>query len=118
MSNKDNKFWIGISSAFIIPTLAYVYSQGMTAQSINQLSTSVDKYQATVDSLNNQILIIANNNNNNTAEIASVNKHLDTIDLEVNEQNRRILIIETKQEKGKLWALYLPYLAKQRPHSS
>ena len=101
MSNNDQRFWIGITSAFIIPTIAYVYTQGMTAQSISQLSASVDKYQDTVDSLNSQILIIANNANNNTAEIASVNKHLDKIDLEVNEQNRRILIIETKQIKGK-----------------
>ena len=101
MSNNDQKFWIGIASAIIIPTIAYVYTQGMTAQSINQLSASVDKYQTTVDNLNDQILIIANNANNNKAEIASVNKHLDKIDLEVNEQNRRILVIETKQEKGK-----------------
>ena len=101
MSNDDQKFWIGIASAFIIPTLAYVYTQGMTAQSIRQLSASVDKYQATVDSLNGQILTIANNANNNTASIESVNKHLDKIDLEVNEHNRRIMIIETKQEKGK-----------------
>ena len=101
MSNNDQKFWIGIASAFIIPTLAYVYTQGMTAQSISQLSKSVDKYQDTVDSLNGKILIIANNANNNTAIIASVNKHLDKIDLEMNEQNHRILIIETKQEKGK-----------------
>lgn len=101
MSNDDQKFWISIASAFIIPTLAYVYTQGMTAQSIIQLSASVDKYQATVDSLNGQILIIANNANNNTAEIASVNKHLGKIELEVNEHNRRILVIETKQEKGK-----------------
>lgn len=101
MSNNDQKFWIGIAAAFIIPTLAYVYTQGMTAQSIRQLSSSVDKYQDTVDSLNGQILIIANNANNNTAEIASVNKHLDKIDLEVNEHNRRIMVIETKQEKGK-----------------
>ena len=101
MSNNDQKFWIGIASAFIIPTLAYVYTQGMTAQSISQLSKSVDKYQDTVDSLNGKILNIANNANNNTASIASVNKHLDKIDLEMNEQNHRILIIETKQEKGK-----------------
>ena len=101
MTNNDQKFWIGIASAFVIPTLAYVYTQGMTAQSISQLSASVDKYQDTVDILNGQILVIANNANNNTATIASVNKHLDKIDLEVNEQNRRILIIETKQEKGK-----------------
>lgn len=102
MSNDDQKFWIGIASAFIIPTLAYVYTQGMTAQSISQLSESVDKYQNTVDNLNGQISIIANNANNNTAAIASVNKHLDEIELKVNEHNRRILVIETKQEKGKL----------------
>lgn len=101
MSNDDKKFWISIVSAFIIPTLAYVYTQGMTAQSISQLSANVEKYQTTVDKLNGQILIIANNANNNTEEIASVNKHLDKIDLEVNEQNRRIMVIETKQEKGK-----------------
>ena len=101
MTNNDQKFWIGIASAFVIPTLAYVYTQGMTAQSISQLSASVDKYQATVDTLNGQILIIANNSNNNTAEIVSLNKHLDKIDLEVNEHNRRIMIIETKREKGR-----------------
>ena len=101
MTNNNQKFWIGIASAFVIPTLAYVYTQGMTAQSISQLSASVDKYQSTVDSLNGQILIIANDANNNTAVIASVNKQLDKIALEVNEYNRRILIIETKQEKGK-----------------
>ena len=101
MSNDDKKFWIGIASAFIIPTLAYVYTQGMTAQSIKQLTASVDKYQAAVDSLNGQILIVANNANNNTAEIASVNKNLDKIELELSEHNRRIIVIETKQEKRK-----------------
>ena len=101
MSNGDQKFWIGIASAFIIPTIAYVYTQGMTAQSIIQLSASVDKYQTTIDNLNGQILIIANNANNNTEEIASVDKHLDKIELELNDHNRRILVIETKQEKGK-----------------
>lgn len=101
MTNNDQKFWIGIASAFVIPTLAYVYTQGMTAQSIRQLSASVGKYQDAVDSLNGQILIIANNANNNTAEIVSLNKHLDKIDLEVNEHNRRIMIIETKREKGR-----------------
>ena len=101
MTNNDQKFWIGIASAFVIPTLAYVYTQGMTAQSISQLSASVDKYQDAVDTLNGQILIIANNSNNNTAEIVSLNKHLDKIDLEVNEHNRRIMIIETKREKGR-----------------
>ena len=87
MSNDDQKFWIGIASAFIIPTIAYVYTQGMTAQSISQLSASVDKYQDTVDILNGQILIIANNVNNNKAEIASVNKQLDEIELKVNVSN-------------------------------
>lgn len=101
MSNDNQKFWIGIASSFIIPTIAYVYTQGMTAQSISQLSASVDKYQTTVDNLNDQILIIANSVNNSKAEIASVNKHLDKIDLEVNEHNRRIIVIEMKQEKGK-----------------
>ena len=38
MINNDKKFWIGIATAFIIPTLAYSYTQGMTAQSISQLS--------------------------------------------------------------------------------
>ena len=79
MSNNDQKFWIGIASAFIIPTIAYVYTQGMTAQSIRQLTASVDKYQDAVDSLNGKILIVANNANNNTAEIALVNKHLDRL---------------------------------------
>ena len=101
MINNDKKFWIGIATAFIIPTLAYSYTQGMTAQSISQLSASVYKYQDAVDILSGKILIIANNDNNNMAEISSVNKHLDKIDLEVNEQNRRIMVIETKQEKGK-----------------
>ena len=101
MINNDQKFWIGIASAFIIPTLAYVYMQGMTAQSISQLSTSVDKYQDSIDILNGKILIIANNDNNNTESIANLNKHLDKIELAVSDQNRRILIIETKQEKGK-----------------
>ena len=68
MSNDDKKFWIGIASAFIIPTLAYIYTQGMTAQSISQLSANVEKYQTTVDKLNGQILIIANNTNNNTSK--------------------------------------------------
>ena len=101
MNNNDQKFWIGIASAFIIPTIVYVYMQGMTAQSISQLSTSVDKYQDSIDILNGKILIITSNDNNNTESIANLNKHLDKLDIEVSDQNRRILIIETKQTKGK-----------------
>ena len=101
MINNDKKFWIGIASAFIIPAIVHVYAQGMAEQSMRQLSASVDKYQATVDSLNGKILIIANNAHDNTASIANLNKYLDKIDLEVNEHNHRIIVIETKQGKGK-----------------
>lgn len=96
MTGSDQKFWIGIASAFILPTLAYVYTQGMTAQSIEQLAKSVDKFQVSVDNVNNQVNAIANNSSNNSAAINNINKHMDKLDLVLGEQGNRLVVLETK----------------------
>jgi peptidoglycan hydrolase CwlO-like protein len=101
LNGSDQKFWIGIASAFILPTLAYVYTQGMTAQSIEQLAKSVDKYQSTVDNVNTQVNTIANNTANNAEAITNINKHMDKMDTIVIDQNNRLVILETKLNRGR-----------------
>lgn len=96
----DQKFWVGIASAFIIPTLAYVYMQGMTAQSINQLVESVNKYQETADSLNTNIHDVSNLASVNKLYITKMNNDLEKLSIELDDQNRRITIIESKNQKG------------------
>lgn len=96
----DQKFWVGIASAFIIPTLAYVYMQGMTAQSINQLVESVNKYQETADSLNTKIHDVSNLAGVNKLYITKMNNDLEKLSIELDDQNRRITIIESKNQKG------------------
>ena len=76
MNGSDQKFWIGIASAFILPTLAYVYAQGMTAQSIEQLAKSVEKFQSNVDAANGRINNAERLTESNTAAIASINSDL------------------------------------------
>ena len=57
MTTDDNstKFWIGIASAFVIPSLAYSYAQGSTVQSINTLTRTVEQLQSTIDKVNDKI---------------------------------------------------------------
>lgn len=101
MAGSDHKFWIGISSAFILPTLAYVYTQGMTAQSIEQLAKSVEKIQTTVDNVNGQMINTANNSINNTNSILSISKNIDRLEIASSDQTNRLTIIETKINRGK-----------------
>ena len=101
MTGSDQKFWIGIASAFILPTMAYIYTQGMTAQSIESLAKSVDKFQTSVDNVNQQVNTIANNSANNAEAITNINKHMDKMDTLVIDQNNRLVILETKLNRGR-----------------
>ena len=96
MTGSDQKFWIGIASAFILPTLAYVYTQGMTAQSIDSLAKSVDKFQTSVDAANTRLANVERDNSNNALAIVQANKHLDQIDQVLEKHGERLIIIETK----------------------
>ena len=96
MTGSDQKFWIGIASAFILPTLAYVYTQGMTAQSIDSLAKSVDKFQTSVDAANTRLDNVELDNSNNALAIVQVNKHLDQIDQVLENHGERLIVIETK----------------------
>lgn len=98
MTGYDQKFWIGIASAFILPTMAYVYTQGMTAQSIAQLAVSVDKFQANVDVINDRVVGIQRETLNNSASIVAMNSHLEQIDSDLDKHGERIVIIETKMK--------------------
>lgn len=101
MTGSDQKFWIGIASAFILPTMAYIYTQGMTAQSIESLAKSVDKFQTSVDNVNQQVNTIANSSANNAEAITNINKHMDKMDSLVIDQNNRLVILETKINRGR-----------------
>lgn len=101
MTGSDQKFWIGIASAFILPTMAYIYTQGMTAQSIESLAKSVDKFQTSVDNVNQQVNTIANSSANNAEAITNINKHMDKMDTLVIDQNNRLVVLETKLNRGR-----------------
>ncbi len=101
MTGSDQKFWIGIASAFILPTMAYIYTQGMTAQSIEQLAKSVDKFQQNVDVVNDRVNNVMNNTSNNNATLIVMSKHLEQVDAVVAEQSKKIVILET-QMNGKV----------------
>ena len=96
MTGSDQKFWIGIASAFILPTLAYVYTQGMTAQSIDSLAKSVDKFQTSVDAANTRLANVERDNSNNALEIVQTNKRLDQIDQVLENHGERLVVIETR----------------------
>lgn len=96
MTGSDQKFWIGIASAFILPTLAYVYTQGMTAQSIDSLAKSVDKFQTSVDAANTRLDNVELDNSNNALAIVQANKHLDQIDQVLEKHGERLIVIENK----------------------
>ena len=96
MTGSDQKFWIGIASAFILPTLAYVYTQGMTAQSIDSLAKSVDKFQTSVDATNTRLASVERDTSNNTLAITNINHHLDQVDEILDKHGDRLTVIETK----------------------
>lgn len=96
MTGSDQKFWIGIASAFILPTLAYVYTQGMTAQSIDSLAKSVDKFQTSVDATNTRLASVERDTSNNTLAITNINRHLDQVDTILDNHGDRLIVIETK----------------------
>lgn len=96
MTGSDQKFWIGIASAFILPTLAYVYTQGMTAQSIDSLAKSVDKFQTSVDATNTRLSSVERDTSNNTLAITNINRHLDQVDTILDKHGDRLIVIETK----------------------
>lgn len=98
MTGSDQKFWIGIASAFILPTLAYVYTQGMTAQSIDSLAKSVDKFQTSVDATNTRLASVERDASNNTLAITNINRHLDQVDGILDKHGERLIIIETKSK--------------------
>lgn len=98
MTGSDQKFWIGIASAFILPTLAYVYTQGMTAQSIDSLAKSVDKFQTSVDATNTRLASVERDASNNTLAITNINRHLDQVDTILDKHGERLIIIETKSK--------------------
>lgn len=95
MTGSDQKFWIEIASAFILPTLAYVYTQGMTAQSIDSLAKSVDKFQTSVDSTNTRLASVERDTSNNTLAITNINRHLDQVDTILDKHGERLIVIET-----------------------
>lgn len=96
MTGSDQKFWIGIASAFILPTLAYVYTQGMTAQSIDSLAKSVDKFQSSVDVVNTRMSNIERDSSNNALAITQLNRHLDQVDDILDKHGERLVVMETK----------------------
>lgn len=96
MTGSDKKFWIGIASAFILPTLAYVYTQGMTAQSIDSLAKSVDKFQTSVDAANTRLASVERDTSNNTLAITNINRHLDQVDTILDKHGERLVVIETR----------------------
>lgn len=96
MTGSDQKFWIGIASAFILPTLAYVYTHGMTAQSIDSLAKSVDKFQTSVDATNTRLASVERDTSNNTLAITNINRHLDQVDTILDNHGDRLIVIETK----------------------
>lgn len=98
MTGSDQKFWIGIASAFILPTLAYVYTQGITAQSIDSLAKSVDKFQTSVDATNTRLASVERDTSNNTLAITNINLHLDKVDSTIDKYGDRLVIIETKEK--------------------
>lgn len=96
MTGSDQKFWIGIASAFILPTLAYVYTQGMTAQSIDSLAKSVDKFQSSVDVVNTRMSNIERDSSNNALAITQLNRHMDQVDDLLDKHGERLVVMETK----------------------
>ena len=96
MTGSDQKFWIGIASAFILPTLAYVYTQGMTAQSIDSLTKSVDKFQTSVDATNTRLASVERDTSNNTLAITNINRHLDQVDTILDKHGDRLIVMETQ----------------------
>lgn len=54
-TENSTKFWIGIASAFVIPSLAYSYAQGSTVQSINTLTKTVEQLQSTIDKISDKL---------------------------------------------------------------
>ncbi len=97
MTGSDQKFWIGIASAFVLPTMMYIYTQGMTAQSITELTHSVDKFQNNMDNVNDHINVISNTTLNNNTSIENLNKHIDQLDTIANQNQNRLVILETRQ---------------------
>lgn len=96
MTGSDQKFWIGIASAFILPTLAYAYTQGMTSQSIDSLAKSVDKFQTSVDATNTRLASVERDTSNNTLAITNINRHIDQVDDVLDRHSDRLAVIETK----------------------
>lgn len=96
MNNSDQKFWIGIASAFILPTMAYIYTQGMTAQSIEQLAKSVEKFQTSIDVVNDRVNGVANGTSTNNVSIIQMSKDVDHLSDIVEEQSKKIVMLETQ----------------------
>lgn len=96
MNNSDQKFWIGIASAFILPTMAYIYTQGITAQSIEQLAKSVEKFQTSIDVVNDRVNGVANGTSTNNVSIIQMSKDVDHLSDIVEEQSKKIVMLETQ----------------------
>ena len=100
MNGSDQKFWIGIASAFVLPTLAYVYTQGRTAQSIDQLTQTVARFQSSIDATNERINTTGELARSNNSKINDIEKHLERVDIVLNNQGSRLVVIETKNGLG------------------
>lgn len=100
-SSENQKFWIGIASAFVIPTVLFVYSQGMTEQSINELTKSVDKFQVNIDATNSRLSDTSRLASNNDAAINNLTKQFDKMEAELHEQNKRIHDLEMSKNRGR-----------------
>ena len=100
MNISDHKFWIGIASAFVLPTLAYVYTQGRTAQSIEQLAESMSKFQTGIDATNDRLNNIGETSRLNNSKIEVMERHFERIDQVIENHGGRIVALETKSGFG------------------
>ena len=100
-SSDGQRFWIGITSAFVIPTVMFVYSQGMTAQSINELTKSVDKFQVSLDITNSRVEDSARVAANNGAAINTLNKQVDKLENDLRDQQKRVNSLEVATNRSR-----------------
>lgn len=88
------KFVIGICSAFVIPTITYAYMQGQASnelvvvvKKLSSVESELKEINSTIYGFNGMILV-------NDADLKRLSDKVDVIEMEVNDNTKKIFAIQ------------------------
>lgn len=91
---KDAKFWMGLVSVFVVPTLIFAHAQGEVAKAIEILGGDVSVIRTKVESMESHIYDVDGVSKQNSSILQRFERDVSRIDVAVSAQGNKISAIE------------------------